>query len=68
MSWDVPVRSMDYHEHAIGAGANAEAVCYVELRVNNNDVVFGVGVDGNIVAAAMKAILAGLNRHARNGH
>jgi 2-isopropylmalate synthase len=38
----------------------------VELRINNSDVVFGVGTDGNIVAAAMKAILAGLNRHARN--
>ena len=62
----LPVSVVDYHEHAIGAGANAEAVCYVELRINNNDVVFGVGVDGNIVAATMKAILAGLNRHARN--
>ena len=67
-SLSLPVTVVDYHEHAIGAGANAEAVCYVELRVNNNDVVFGVGVDGNIVAAAMKAILAGLNRHARNCH
>lgn len=67
-SLSLPVTVVDYHEHAIGAGANAEAVCYVELRINNNDIVFGVGMDGNIVAAAMKAILAGLNRHARNSH
>jgi 2-isopropylmalate synthase len=27
------IRLMDYHEHAIGSGANAQAACYVELRV-----------------------------------
>src|SRR5690606_23258042 len=28
---DLPVRIMDYHEHAIGAGADTRAACYVEL-------------------------------------
>jgi 2-isopropylmalate synthase len=27
------IRLMDYHEHAIGSGADAKAACYVELRL-----------------------------------
>jgi 2-isopropylmalate synthase len=53
---------MDFHEHAIGAGAKANAACYVELRVDNGPTRFGVGIDGNIVTASFKAVLSALNR------
>jgi 2-isopropylmalate synthase len=53
---------MDYHEHAIGAGADAKAVCYVELRVGKGATLFGVGIDANIVSASFKAVLSALNR------
>jgi 2-isopropylmalate synthase len=56
-----PVRVLDYHEHAIGAGANAQAVAYLELRVGSR-TLFGVGMDANIVSASLKAILSGLRR------
>ncbi len=55
------VRVLDYHEHAIGAGANAQAVAYLELRVGSR-TLFGVGMDANIVSASLKAILSGLQR------
>jgi 2-isopropylmalate synthase len=55
------VRVLDYHEHAIGAGANAQAVAYLELRVGSR-TLFGVGMDANIVSASLKAILSGLRR------
>lgn len=55
------VRVLDYHEHAIGSGADARAVAYLELRVG--DVTrHGVGIDGSIVRASMQAILSGLSR------
>jgi 2-isopropylmalate synthase len=57
------IRVMDYHEHAIGSGANARAACYVELRVGNGPTLFGVGIDSNIVTASFKAVLSGINRH-----
>ncbi len=57
-----PVRVMDYHEHAIGSGANARAVAYIELRVADDRTLFGVGVDADIVGASLKAILSGLRR------
>lgn len=55
------IRVLDYHEHAVGAGASARAVAYLELRVNDQ-TLFGVGMDANIVSASLKAILSGLQR------
>ena len=55
------LRVLDYHEHAIGAGANARAVAYLELRVGEQ-TLFGVGIDTNIVSASLKAIISGLQR------
>ena len=56
------LRVLDYHEHAIGSGANAKAVAYIELRVDESQTLFGVGLDGNIVLASLKAIVSGLAR------
>jgi 2-isopropylmalate synthase len=56
------VRVLDYHEHAVGAGADAQAVAYLELRIDESHTLFGVGIDANIVSASLKAILSGLRR------
>ncbi|MDB5881633.1 MAG: leuA [Ramlibacter sp.] len=55
------VRVLDYHEHAIGAGANARAVAYLELRIGEQ-TLFGVGMDSDIVSASLKAIVSGVQR------
>lgn len=55
------VRVLDYHEHAMGSGANAQAIAYLELRIGDQ-TIFGVGQDTNIVSASFKAILSGLQR------
>ncbi|KAI1691116.1 HMGL-like domain-containing protein [Ditylenchus destructor] len=52
---------MDYHQHAIGAGADAKSVAYLELRVDGTHTLFGVGVDANVVTASLKAIVSGCN-------
>lgn len=52
----------DYHEQAVGKGADAQALAYVPLKLKDNGVVFGVGSDSNIDQAAVRAIVAGLNR------
>ncbi|MEG0201352.1 MAG: 2-isopropylmalate synthase [Comamonas sp.] len=56
------VRVLNYAEHAIGEGANAKAIAYVELRVDESQVYYGVGVDANIVSASLRAIISGLQR------
>ena len=53
---------LDYHEHAIGTGAQARAAAYLELRIGDTRTLFGVGIDANIVTASMKAVLSGLQR------
>ncbi len=54
----------DYHEQALGKGADATAVAYVPLKFSGNGVLFGVGEGTNIDQAAVRAIVAGLNRWA----
>lgn len=53
---------VDYHEHGIGTGSDAMAVCYVEIKVADGRSLFGVGQDKNISRAAIKALLNGVNR------
>ncbi|SPD66449.1 2-isopropylmalate synthase (plasmid) [Cupriavidus taiwanensis] len=60
---DLPVRVMDYHEHAMNAGADASAACYVEVRVGDSPTGFGAGIDANLVTASLRAVLSGVNRH-----
>lgn len=57
-----PVQVLDYHEHAIGSGAQASAAAYLELRIGDRPTLFGVGIDANIVNASMKAVLGALQR------
>ena len=56
------VAVLDYHEHAIGSGAQARAAAYLELRIGDTRTLFGVGIDANIVTASMKAVMSGLLR------
>ncbi|HYP86258.1 2-isopropylmalate synthase [Variovorax sp.] len=56
------IRVIDYHQHAIGTGADARAVAYMELRVDGSRTLFGVGVDADIISASLKAIVSGLQR------
>jgi len=63
------IRVIDYHQHAIGAGADARAVAYLELRVDEAQTMFGVGIDADILAASLKAIVSGVTRaRARGAH
>jgi 2-isopropylmalate synthase len=52
----------DYREHAMGHGANASAIAYMELRLPDGSTLFGVGIDRNIVVASLKAVVSGVNR------
>ena len=53
---------VDYHEHAVGRGANATAASYVEIHDANDRPVHGVGMDPNIITASLKATLSAVLR------
>jgi 2-isopropylmalate synthase len=60
-SLDVDVRVLDYAEHALSAGGDARAAAYVECAVGER-VLWGVGVDPNIVSASLRAVVSAVNR------
>lgn len=61
----VRVRVRDYHQHATGAGEDAQAVSYIEAETGDGKVLWGVGMDSNIVAASLKAVTCAANRASR---
>jgi 2-isopropylmalate synthase len=52
----------DYSEHAIGHGAGAQAVAYLECRTGDGRTVWGVGIDSDIATASVRAVLSAANR------
>ncbi|MGE3603491.1 MAG: 2-isopropylmalate synthase [Lautropia sp.] len=59
---------MSYAEHSISAGEDATAVAYVQMRFGWDQSAYGVGIDANIVTAALKAILSAVNRGVALGY
>ncbi|HJQ77024.1 MAG TPA: 2-isopropylmalate synthase [Acidimicrobiia bacterium] len=60
--WDVAFDVVDYSEHAIGSGADARAVAYVESSGPDGMLKWGIGVDSNITTASLLAVLAAFER------
>jgi len=52
---------IDYSEHTLRPGADASAICYMEVECAGQKL-FGVGVNSNIVAASLEALVSAVNR------
>jgi 2-isopropylmalate synthase len=61
----VSVRVLDYSEHALTAGRDAEAAAYLEIEIGSR-VLWGVGVSSSIVRASLDGVVSALNRAARS--
>ncbi|MGD0219033.1 MAG: 2-isopropylmalate synthase [Acidimicrobiales bacterium] len=59
------IEVLDYHEHAVTSGANANAVAYVETSNGNGVTRWGVGIDQNIATAGIKAVISAMNSRKR---
>nr|WP_274635599.1 2-isopropylmalate synthase [Microbacterium bovistercoris] len=60
----VDVTLYDYVEHTLSASGDAQAAAYVELQIGDQRL-WGVGVDGDISTASLKAIVSSVNRSIR---
>jgi 2-isopropylmalate synthase len=60
----IDARVLDYTEHALTSGSDAQAAAYVECEIAGQ-VLWGVGVDTNTVSASMRAVLSAVNRARR---
>src|SRR3984957_20163179 len=60
----VSVRVLDYAEHALTAGRDAEAAAYLEMQIGDR-VLWGVGISESIVRASLRAVISAMTRAAR---
>ena len=60
-SLGIAVRVLDYTEHALSAGSDAQAAAYVECDVGGQ-TRWGAGIDTNTVTASLRAVLSAVNR------
>jgi 2-isopropylmalate synthase len=58
---------VDYREHAVTTGEDAQAASFIEVRLPDGGTLFGVGIDPDIVTASLRAIVSAANRAARPG-
>jgi 2-isopropylmalate synthase len=61
------IHVQNYSEHGVGAGEDATAVAYVQLRIGTEQTVYGVGLDPNIVTATLRAVVSAVNRGIAQG-
>ena len=60
------IKLYDYVEHTLSEGGDALAAAYVELQVGEKRL-WGVGIDGDISTASLKAVVSAVNRAVRTG-
>lgn len=58
------VEVLDYSEHALSAGDDAQAAAYVECAIGDH-VVWGVGIATSITTASLRAVVSAVNRAAQ---
>lgn len=59
----IQVKVLDYSEHALREGSNAQAAAYIHMMDKEKKVVtYGVGVSSNITRASIRAIFSAVNR------
>jgi 2-isopropylmalate synthase len=61
------VNVLDYSEHAMSAGEEAQAAAYVEASIGGR-TVWGVGIATSITTASLRAVVSAVNRAARLAH
>ncbi len=57
----IEISVVDYSEHTLRPGADASAICYMEIESGGRKL-FGVGINSNIVAASLEALVSAVNR------
>ncbi|MGZ6778692.1 MAG: 2-isopropylmalate synthase [Mycobacterium sp.] len=62
IGFDVSV--LDYSEHALSAGEEAQAAAYVEASIGGR-TVWGVGIATSITTASLRAVVSAVNRASR---
>jgi 2-isopropylmalate synthase len=60
-----PLNVVDYHEHALTTGKDAQAICLLAVDDSEGGRCYGAGVSRNTITASLMAIVSALNRRWR---
>ena len=61
-SLGVSLEIMDYQEHALGSGKDAQAATYVECKAGDGREFYGVGINSDVATASVEALLSAVSR------
>jgi len=56
------LRVIDYHEHALSRGKDAEAICLLAIDDEPDGRCYGAGISRNTVTSSLLAMVSALNR------
>jgi 2-isopropylmalate synthase len=59
---DIDLEIVDYQEHALGSGKDAQAAAFIECRNAAGHEFYGVGISEDVATASVEAVLSALNR------
>ena len=63
VTFGMNIRVLDYEEHALQNGSNAQAAAYIHMMdAESGRVTYGVGVSSNITRASVRAMFSAVNR------
>ena len=57
-----PLNIIDYHEHALSRGKDAQAICLLAIDDGASGRIYGAGVSANTITASLLAIVSAMNR------
>jgi len=57
-----PVNVVEYHEHAMTTGSDAQAICLLAIEDPAGGRCYGAGVSRNTIAASLVAVVSAMNR------
>lgn len=61
-SLGVSFSELTYEEHALTVGSSSQAISYVGITLDNGKLVWGAGVNDDIIAASINALFSAINR------
>ena len=61
-----PLTVVDYHEHSMGEGADAQAICMLAIADQQDARCYGIGISRNTITASLNAIISAMNRRWSN--
>ena len=60
--YDIVYHLAEYEEHSLSRNSNAQAMCYVGITDENDNLTWGIGTDEDIIKASIHALVNAVNK------